>query len=223
MRRACTHPHINPRTLTITPHRIISTSAMPCPSCATTEPSGIYLDLTVGQPSVVKFESVPAPCLATTRPAYGEMNTPGAGRYKLSVEPYQPRGRPSSSGCGNCSIQMYEGSATGASPPVTIPRKPRSISSPSVPNSLTRRLESTNSEHSPSPQASPPPAVVALSASPAPSAVADSVRGCSSPEGTIADSGSSSPARKRQHRQVKGESDEDEPDHRRKRKRDDGY
>lgn len=189
---------------------------------STTEPLGTHLDLTVGKSSVIKFESIPASCLATARPIYSEISTPGAGRYKLSVEPYQPRGRPSSSGCGNCSIQMYEDSATAASPPDTMPRKPRSISSPSVPNSLTRRLGSTKSDHIPSPQASPPPAVMALSGSPAPSTIADSVRGCSSPKGTVADSGPFSPARKRRHRQVKDESDEDEPDQCKKRKRDDG-
>lgn len=195
---------------------------MPCPSCATTEQLGTHLDLTVGQPLVVKFEFIPAPCLATTRPAYGEIITPGAGRYKLSVEPYQPHRRPSSSRCGSCTIQMHEGSAAGASPPDTIAREPRSISSSSVPDSPTRRLESTSSAHAPSPQQSPPPAVVARSGSPAPSTFADFVRNCSSPEGTVADYDSSSPGCKRENRQVQGESNKNKLEHPRKRKRDDG-
>lgn len=105
---------------------------MPCPSCATTKPLETHLDLNVGQPSVVKFEFIPASCLATMRPAYGEIFTPGAGRYQLSMEPYQPRGRSSSMGCGGCTIQMYEGSAGGASTPDTIRSKPRRISSSSI-------------------------------------------------------------------------------------------
>lgn len=211
-----------PRILTIIPILLTSTPTMPCPSCAMTKPLETHLDLNVGQPSVVKFEFIPAPCLATTRPAYGEIFTPGAGKYKLSVEPYQPHGRCSSIGCGNCTIQMYEGSAGGASTPDTIRSKPRRTSSSSVHSSLAKTSRSTNNDHNPSPQPSPLPAVVALSGCPARSTAADSVSGCSSPEGTVADSNTSSPARKRQHRQVKGASNEDESDHRSKRRRDDG-
>jgi hypothetical protein len=64
-------------------------------SRAITEPF-IRLDLTVEQPTVVEFESIPAPCLATMRLAEGKIHLPGAGRYKISMRPYQPPGRPSS-------------------------------------------------------------------------------------------------------------------------------
>lgn len=138
------------------------------------------------------------------------------------MEPYQPRGRSSSMGRGACTIQMSENSAGRASTPDTIRSKPRRISSSSVHSSLAKRSGSTNSDHNPFPQPSPLPAVVSLSGCPARSTAADSVSGCPSAEDTVADSNSSSPARKRQHRQVKGASDEDESDHRSKRRRDDG-